>query len=193
MNPQLLRKLEDLLYTQGIQTFCRYAGSNEWKSDFNEELENSDPKIEIVVSNFDQAGPMRVLQEEKKKLSDWFGDKYIGRLRTATYYFSYRLFGSISSIDGGYFLSTTVVNSKTPNIIQIGDLLLANLNLNIVAISNNNTTLSKDDCISSVKNKAQEFNDTSRYIKIGLLQVAFTESRFVRRNDPPLSFEEIIL
>jgi len=186
INEKSLSYLEDLLYANGVPSFCYL--------DKIQQSEVADTfyqcRIQIVLPS-DKYIPSvnKILKNNQQDVTSWFGFEHQIAPQFLVYYISYLYIGSYAKNGTGFFVSTVFENIKTAQPQKRNGTSILLLNLRITIIKEEETSKTRESVKDDILQLLRKFNDKSRYIKFE--DIKFGQAR--SRTDFEVNYENVKL
>jgi hypothetical protein len=160
----ICRRVEDLFYGAGLQTYCRFRRVDD------------EDVLEAVFPLHEERELFKIANELRPAIRNEFGVRQTFVSRTIIYHLAYERFGFVERPED-ILISTTVTNAAQPTVYQSGAIQRLEYEVDIVAIGQN---IPVDLLEPRLVKIALDFNSDARYLRINGLRFATALNRGLR-------------
>lgn len=192
MNMTLLQKLEDLFNREGLPTICRKLSEAEI-DEFDIRKDNINQYIDVIFPLGKESLTYQCMHKNKLMIRDLVQDTFTIKMHTILYFMAYVVFGRLASPAKDYYISVNFLNKKDPRQKRTNAGLVYEYDLDLISIDQRSWQEDIDSIKEKVRGISSAFNQTSRFIKIGQLRLAFSNTPFVFKGSSPPQFTVIKL
>lgn len=168
---QWLNELEDQIQqVSGVPVYCSVPDASPYLG----------RQVRIVFPMEAEIRVQKALRQSWDDLSALVPQQYRKRrwiLRL--YHLAHERFAVLSSEEDGFFVSTNIQNLNDPLKKPLGSLVQMTYNVDAIVVAVRRGPADMQEFGERIREIATAFNDESRYLRIGQLRCAFTDSRFV--------------
>lgn len=190
-----LQWLEDVLFAEGVFSFCRDIEADISHYDYQGNPENliGEPAIAAVVTSWEDGWVLqRILRTMHHEVISTFGEDVSISNQTWHYFLAYVAMGKISSeLPNRFFLSTEIKNSKGQGRRVEHPFPHLEFDIRITTIKHTASLAELKEIRSQIAQVLREVNGRSRYLQIKCAETAYTQSKFGFQGDPELHYEPL--